>query len=185
VLGLWFNHVAGLLTRADHDPSQMLQGGYSPTQASQIFLLFAATFGIGILFWSLFYARIRKTNMMMAAVFGTIGVCVTGFVINNQVLPASIAWVMLIPLILSLFVMSGFTPVALAYLADISEERAQDRGMVMGLYSVLLGVGQVAGSLLGVPFVQAAGFNGLLLATGLLALLAIGVIAHLRSVTGD
>lgn len=185
VLGLWFNHVAALLTRKDRDPTQLLQGGYTPTQAGQIFFMFAVTFGIGILFWSLFYARIRKTNMMLAAVFGTIGVCITGLLINNQILPGNLALVMAVPLIISLFVMSGFTPVALAYLADISEDRAQDRGMVMGLYSVLLGVGQLGGALLGVPFVQTWGFNGLLLATGLLALIAIGVIVHLRRVTGD
>jgi MFS family permease len=185
VLGLWFNHVAALLTRTNRNPNQLLEGGYSLTQVGQIFFLFAITFGIGILFWSLFYARIRKTNMMLAAVFGTIGVCVTGLLINNQVLPGNLALALAVPLIISLFVMSGFTPVALAYLADISEDRAQDRGMVMGLYSVLLGVGQLGGALLGVPFVQAWGFNGLLLATGLLALFAIGVIVHLRRVSGD
>ena len=38
---------------------------------------------------------------------------------------------------------SGFPPAALAYLSKIAEEHAEQRGTIMGLYSVLLGVGQL------------------------------------------
>jgi MFS family permease len=186
VLGLWFTHVSALLTRPTHDPGQLLDGGFSATDVAKLFGMFGVVFTIGILFWSLFYSRIRKTTMMLLAICGTIGVCVFGFLVNNQVLPDPPGvWPLAIPLFLSLFVMSGFTPVALAYLADISEERAQDRGMVMGLYSVLFGVGQLGGAILGTPFIQVYNFNGLLLATGVLAVLGIAVIIHLRRVTGD
>ena len=47
--------------------------------------------------------------------------------------------------------MSGFTPAALAYLADITEDYAGDRGAIMGLYSVFLGVGQFVGVIAGRP----------------------------------
>lgn len=186
VLGLWLTHVSALLTRTTHNPAQLLDGGFSATDVAKLFGVFGVVFTFGILFWSLFYARIRKTTMMLASVSGTIGVCVFGMLLNNQVLPApSGAWILAIPLFLSLFLMSGFTPVALAYLADISEERSEDRGMVMGLYSVLFGVGQLGGAILGTPFIQAYSFNGLLLATGVLAVLGIAVILHLRRITGD
>jgi MFS family permease len=186
VLGLWFTHVSALLTRPVHNASQLLDGGFSATDVAKLFGAFGIVFTLGILFWSLFYARIRKTTMMLAAVGGTIGVCVFGFLLNNQVLPNPPGeWPLAIPLFLSLFVMSGFTPVALAYLADISEERAEDRGMVMGLYSVLFGVGQLGGAILGTPFIQAYSFNGLLLATGVLAVFGIAVIIHLRRISGD
>ena len=48
-----------------------------------------------------------------------------------------------------LFVLAGATPAALGMLADISEEHPDDRGAIMGLYSVFLAVGQVIGSLVG------------------------------------
>ena len=80
---------------------------------------------------------------------------------------------------IGIFVESGFTPAALAYLAEIAEERAEDRGSVMGVYSVLLAVGQLLGSALAAPFADAQfhgerlGMNGLIVLTGLLCLVAL------------
>ena len=48
-----------------------------------------------------------------------------------------------------LFVLAGATPAALGLLADISEQFPTDRGAIMGLYSVFLALGQIAGSLIG------------------------------------
>ena len=84
-------------------------------------------------------------------------------------------WSMLLAglVILGIFVESGFTPAALTYLAEIAEEQAQDRGSVMGVYSVLLSVGQLVGAGLAGPFATAAAFNGLIMLTGLLTLIAL------------
>ena len=186
VLGLWFTHIAALLTRHSRNPLQLLEGGYSAGQVAELFIVFGVTFTVGILFWSLLYARIRRTTLMLSAVVGTLGVVIFAYLYNNQALPNPPGqWPLAIPLVLCLFVMSGFTPVALAYLADISEEKAEDRGMVMGFYSILLGLGQLIGAGIGVPFIRWFGFNGLLLGTALLALIGLGVIYHLRRVTGD
>ena len=46
-----------------------------------------------------------------------------------------------------LFVLAGATPAALGLLADVSEAYPEDRGAIMGLYSVFLAIGQIAGSL--------------------------------------
>jgi predicted MFS family arabinose efflux permease len=43
----------------------------------------------------------------------------------------------------------------------------------MGVYSVLLSFGQLAGTALAGPFAAAAGFNGLITLTGLLCLIAL------------
>ena len=48
-----------------------------------------------------------------------------------------------------LFVLAGATPAALGLLADISERFPNDRGAIMGLYSVFLAVGQIIGALIG------------------------------------
>ena len=69
-----------------------------------------------------------------------------------------------------LFVLAGATPAALGMLADISEEHPDDRGAIMGLYSVFLAVGQVVGSLSGGGAAEWLGVDGLLLVSaGLLA----------------
>ena len=77
-------------------------------------------------------------------------------------------------------VASGFTPAALAYLADLSEERAEHRGAVMGLYSVTLGLGQLLGGTLGGAFAGWASVNGLILLTILLGSIALLTVLGLH-----
>jgi predicted MFS family arabinose efflux permease len=78
-------------------------------------------------------------------------------------------------------IQSGFTPAALAYLADVTEGYAQDRGAIMGLYSVFLGVGQFIGASIGGPFVDWAGADGVILVTALLGAFAATMVVRLRA----
>jgi len=71
------------------------------------------------------------------------------------------------------FAESSFAPSALAYLADISEDVAKDRGLLMGLYSIFLGVGQLLGNGFGGLFAKTWGFDGLIFLTMLLAFVAL------------
>ena len=131
--------------------------------------------------WSQFYGRVRRTNMMLASVGGLFIVCLAMAGINNQVLPGSLGQWPLVPvLILGVLLMSGFTPVALAYLADISETRIEHRGAVMGLYSVFLGIGQFLGGATGGLFIVGLGFNGLILASVMLGAVAAVAVLYLR-----
>jgi predicted MFS family arabinose efflux permease len=75
--------------------------------------------------------------------------------------------------LVGIFVESGFTPAALAYLAEIAEGRAEDRGAVMGVYSVLLSIGQLLGGAAAGLFGERMGINGLIILTGLLCLVAL------------
>ena len=79
-----------------------------------------------------------------------------------------------------LFVLAGATPAALGMLADISEEHPDDRGAIMGLYSVFLAVGQVIGSLVGGGAAEWLGIDGLLLASAGLLLVALIPLRWLR-----
>jgi predicted MFS family arabinose efflux permease len=79
-----------------------------------------------------------------------------------------------------LFVMAGATPAALGLLADISERFPNDRGAIMGLYSVFLAVGQIAGALIGGFAAEAAGIDGMLIATAVLLGVALLPLARLR-----
>lgn len=76
-------------------------------------------------------------------------------------------------LLVGIFAETSFAPAALTYLADLSEEAARDRGLLMGLYSVFLGLGQLFGNALGGLFAQKWGFDGLIYLTALLAFVAL------------
>jgi len=79
---------------------------------------------------------------------------------------------MLIVIGASLFVISGFTPAALAFLAGLAEEFPDVRGSVMGLYSVFLGVGQLIGSGLGGYFADWRGVDGMIVFTAILGVVS-------------
>src|SRR6185295_3676717 len=77
------------------------------------------------------------------------------FVVSALALNHSEDWSVLlrvppiIGLAAGLFVLAGATPAALGLLADMSEMYPDDRGAIMGLYSVFLGLGQIIGALIG------------------------------------
>ena len=73
---------------------------------------------------------------------------------------------------------AGFTPAAFVHLAELSARDLSARATTMGLYSVLLGAGQLVGAALTAPFVAAWAMDGLLAVTTILALVALlGVFA--------
>jgi predicted MFS family arabinose efflux permease len=80
-----------------------------------------------------------------------------------------------------LFVMAGATPAALGLLADISEGFPADRGAIMGLYSVFLGVGQILGALVSGPAGDLAGIDGLLITSSVLIVVALLPLNRLRA----
>jgi predicted MFS family arabinose efflux permease len=95
---------------------------------------------------------------------------------------APLTMALAILLVISIMVQSGFTPAALAYLADISETQSADRGAIMGLYSVFLGLGQFLGLSVGGLFVDRGGADGMALITGLLGVFAAFLVIRLRTV---
>ena len=188
VLGLWQTHIAPLMVQpnkvgsTDYFARQLLAGHLTPHEVSFAQAGFGVVFLVGIFAWSQFYGRIRKTNMMLASMVGLFLVIVALVGINNNVLPGPWGqWPLLPVAILGVLLESGFTPVALAYLADISEAKLEHRGAVMGLYSVFLGVGQLAGSSIGGLFIVGMGFNGLLIGSIILGVIATGAIFFMRA----
>src|SRR5687768_1833648 len=188
VVGLMGNLVQPLMIKPREGsvsafPNQLLDGKFETSHVSFIFAGFGVVFMVGILIWSLSYGRIRKTDVMLAAVGGLFMFCAALVGVNNDLLPGILGALIWMPiLVVGVFLVSGFTPVALAYLAEISGARVEHRGAVMGLYSVFLGLGQLIGSGGGGFFVKwvGQGFNGLILATGLLGVVALLAVLLLR-----
>ena len=131
-------------------------------------------FGLSLLFWAFFLNRVPRLLLMLSSITGIYLFCIALAGINhfgsgNPVL--MVIWIVL--LLVGVFAESSFAPAALAYLADISEDAAKDRGLLMGLYSVFLGLGQLLGGGLGGVFAQVWGFDGLIYLTALLGFVAL------------
>jgi MFS family permease len=168
IVGLWFTHSAFQLT-GERRPGQFLMGEFTGSSLGAIFALFSVAFMLGVFLWGMAIGRREKTSLMLVTTAGIYVICLALFAINHLggvggPLPTALTGIFLLGVVIA----SGFTPAALAYLADISEEMAEHRGTVMGLYSVMLGLGQLLGGALGGPFAQANGVNGLILLTAIL-----------------
>lgn len=179
VLGVWLNNFANQLTLPCALPPghrsqelcarigwQYLVGDFRAETAGWIFTGFAFFFCIGILLWIRILPRMRQSKAMLIALGGSIVACGLVFALNRMV-PSQIVWVTVLTLLIAvaLMVLSGFTPAALGILVELAERNASERGTIMGAYSVLLGIGQFIGGLLGGIFAGWLGVDGLALLT--------------------
>jgi predicted MFS family arabinose efflux permease len=180
VVGVWFTHSAFQLTGERHG-NQFLAGGFTGTELGGIFAMYGIAFMVGIYVWGMWIGNRLKPDIMLTTLTGLFGVCAALFAINwlghvgGALLTSLVAF-----FLIAVAVFSGFTPAALAYLADISEEMPDQRGAVMGLYSVMLGLGQLGGSALGSPFAELWGVDGLILLTAILGTGSLLTVLGLR-----
>jgi len=181
VLGIWFNLSARILTDKSKFSSQLLVGSFTSLQAGNLRAGYALFFVLGIFLWSVLFPNLKKITAMLIGTAGLFFSCLLIFLINHQPSLGSPAITPLsLLLVVSIMVQSGFTPAALAHLADITETQTSDRGAIMGLYSVFLGLGQFVGTSLGGIFVDWRGADGMVLITGLFGLLAAVLIVRQR-----
>jgi MFS family permease len=120
-------------------------------------------FGAGLLFWGNRFKSMRRTTIILYGVIGGAILVGAGLVVNHAMgLPLIIPLIAVVVAGAGLFVLAGATPAALGLLADISERFPGDRGAIMGLYSVFLAIGQIAGSLIGGVAADWLGIDGML-----------------------
>lgn len=185
VIGIWTNHSVRLFTGKDHFQSQLLTGSIAPEKFGNGFATLAVFFALGVLAWSFVLGRYRKTNVMLISTVGLFALLLTVFTLNHLESFASPFYYLLLgTLLVEVIILSGFTPAALTYLADVTENYASDRGSIMGLYSVFLGIGQLIGTSAGGYFADWNGVDGLLLLSAILGCVtAISLLALRRSET--
>ena len=183
IIGAWTTQSVFQLVR-ERDArfaDQMLMGRYEPSQVSVGLAVALVVFFAGIFVWGNLFRRYRRTSIMAVGVVG--GLVMVGAIwgVNH-----SAEWPVLIPAVLvvvalaGLFVLAGATPAALGMLADISETHPSDRGAIMGLYSVFLGLGQIIGSVVSGTAADWLGIDGLLLASIGLLVIALVPLRWLR-----
>jgi MFS family permease len=181
-IGVWFSQSIFQFSAANPAfPDQLLHRGFSPLEISLGAVAVGVLFGAGLLYWGNRFKNLRRTTIILYGIGGGALVVLGGVAVNHaSALPAVVPVAGAVLVAFGLFVLAGATPAALGLLADISERFPADRGAIMGLYSVFLALGQIAGSLIGGQAADWRGFDGLLLATFGLLLLAVVPLAQLR-----
>ena len=179
LIGVWFSsQLTFILSNHVRRPHQWLvgitSGHYGGGMLSLILGSYVLFFGLCLLFWAFFLNRIPRLRLMLCSIGGIYLACIALFGINHSGLDApQLLWFWILLLTIGIFAETSFAPSALAYLADISEDAAKDRGLLMGLYSIFLGLGQILGNGMGGLFARSLGFDGLILLTALLASIAL------------
>lgn len=161
---------------------QMLMGRVTPTLVSIGLAVGLVVFFAGLIYWGNRFKSLRRTTIIFYGVLGGATIVIAAALLNHSDGAPRILHVLLgLAVIAGVFVLSGATPAALGLLADLSEAYPADRGAIMGLYSVFLGLGQITGNLLGGAAAEFRGVDGLLGATLLLLAIAVVPLFRLRS----
>jgi MFS family permease len=188
IVGLWTVHLQNqmIATSGSKIEGQALAGALTGSQISNALGLFALAFVAGLYFGS--RSTGRRTTPMLHAAFGLLGLTFCLYVLNHPNSPLALGLptqVWFVGLLVGAFFQAGFTPVALAYLADISEDFPEDRGVVVGLYSIFLAGGNLFGGAIGGLVVGTLHVDGIVLMTFLLTLVAFGSVLYIRRISSD
>jgi MFS family permease len=176
ILGTWVTSQITFVLAGDRRvPDQLFPGAFAGNEAglSGVLGLYVLVFSLCIVAWSFFIGRLPTVPTLFVTVFGAI-IASVGLLLANHGLPPAVA----VPLVIvGMFLEAGFTPAALTHLSDISADYRGDRGLIMGVYSVVVGAGYLLGNILGGLFAEWMLFDGLALLTIILAGVALVSIA--------
>lgn len=182
-IGLYTTQALFQLVRTP-DPrfsNQLLVGGFNPLLVTGGFVLAGLVFFAGLIYWGDRFKRYRRSTIIFYGIGGGALLVLAALVLNHsQGVPDALKLPLALAAAVGLFVLAGATPAALGMLADISERFPDDRGAIMGLYSVFLALGQIGGSLIGGQAAELAAADGILIATLILLGLAMLPLSQLR-----
>ncbi len=186
VVGLWLGPTTTYLLTQKPATTQYLDGVFAadPTHVGWMLLGYSAVFGVGVLGWSFVLPHVPVRAAMQISLIAMPFVCVGLFTVNHSTgWPTGVRTALLAVTGLIIMIESGFTPAALAWLAQ-TLIGSDGKGVAMGIYSVLLGVGAIVGSLLAGSLGKMLRFDGLLLGTMILAVLSLFLL-HWVTVDGS
>jgi len=169
-------------------PHQLLYGGFGKMGASLWVSVFALAFLVGMVLWVPLVTHMRRTTVMLISLGGLALMIVVlsilnGLAENPYTLPDNVkplALTLVILVIPGVLLLSGFTPVALTQMSALADTLPFQRGAVMGLYSVVLAIGQLLGSILGGFCVDLGGFYGLMVFSTIMGLISLASVLYMR-----
>lgn len=191
LVGAWLTLCTMMLTYPEpaarlRHPGQLLYGGFSQEFATLLLGGFGLLFLAGMGLWLFALPHLRRTTVMLISL-GGLSASIIGLTFINS-LEESQAHAL--PVLLSLVIcgvllLSGFTPASLNHMATIAELLPGKRGAVLGLYSVVMGVGQLIGAALGGLCVDLGGFYGLMAFSVVMGLVSLASVLAMRILNQD
>ena len=183
VLGLFTTQTIFQLVKEPNPKfaDQLLMGGFEPLQISLGLAVGGILFFAGLLYWGNRFKSLRRTTIILYGLGGGALLVIAAIAINHAAaLGGIVIFLLALPAVFGLFVLAGATPAAIGLLADVTEAYPEDRGAIMGLYSVFLGLGQIGGALIAGVAATAMGLDGIFLASLVLLVLAVFPLVLLR-----
>lgn len=183
--GLWLGSTFPYLMTLSERRGQYLTGLFAnrPAKYGYVQLGYVIVFATGVTLWSFVMARLERLRVLRIALLGMLAACAGFYVLNHSQEWADAPRRMLLVIIaLCVMVESGFTPAALALLADVVGSQS-GRGAAMGIYSVLLSVGALIGSAMAGALGERFAVDGLI--HGTLGMAVIALIAVQRLSRGE
>jgi MFS family permease len=184
IVGLWLGPTLYFLLTKRTDGSQVLSGllADSPSRLGWLLFTYALVFGSGVVVWSRVLPHVSLRRALRVSLLAMLGVS-AGLLLLNHLgdQPIRLRWLLTLVIAALIMVESGFTPAALSLLAGAIGP-AVGRGAAMGIYSFLLSLGALAGSLLAGIVGQWLAIDGLTYATLGLALVALALLPRLGPV---
>lgn len=182
IIGLWLGPTMIFLLTQRSQGNQFMAGLYAdkPEQIGWVLLGYSLVFGAGVTAWSFVLPHISLQRALRINLVAMLFVCVGMLLFNHVALNrAFVHWVIGGLTALCIMVESGFTPAALALLAGAVGAQA-GRGAAMGIYSVLLSLGAIGGSLLAAVLGSRFAVDGLIYGTLAMAVLALSLVRRLE-----
>jgi len=183
LLGSWGTQaIFQLVQEPSPEFEQVLMQGIEPWQASLAFGIGLLVLFSGLLFWGNRFTRLRRTTIIGFGLVGGGAFVAALLALNHSAgLPVWFIAASLAAAAVGLFVLAGATPAAVGFLSDVSEGYPGRRGVIMGLYSVFLALGQIIGAVVAGVAAQWRGIDGLLIASAGLLIVALIPLGHLRA----
>jgi MFS family permease len=181
IVGLWLGPTLYFLLTSRSDDSQLLTGllADNPSALGGWLFAYSLVFGTGVLAWSRILPRIDLRRALCVSLLAMLAVS-AGLLLLNHMGNQSVRlrWTLAAGLAVLIMIESGFTPAALSLLAR-AVGPGVGRGAAMGIYSALLSLGALIGSVLAGVAGWWLAIDGLIYATSGLALVALMLLARL------
>jgi MFS family permease len=181
IVGVWLGPTLYFLLATRSASSQLLSGLFAddPAAVGWLLLGYSLVFTLGVLLWSQALPYVGLRRALGVTLVAMLGVSLALLWLNHmRGQPLPLRWLLTATIALMIMVESGFTPAALLLLASAVGSGA-GRGTAMGVYSFLLGLGALVGSILAGIAGRWQAIDGLIYVTLALTLAALGLLPRL------